>query len=564
MRSLSSVRAGWVYPLIVALWAVASGCSRTSFDEAVIARVNGETITAGQFRNALLRKLQSPARIDTTSLAGKIRLLNELVDERLMVQVARQRRLDGDPEIQRKVERYREQALVSKLVEREVVDKVIPEGKLKEFYRKYAGEIRLRYILLRVPPKNRDAEQKAAKRIRQLWQRARAGESFAQLAREASDDGNTAARGGDLGYVRWGSLPADFQEQAFVLDVGELSNPIRGKAGYYLLKLEDRIRGSFEEEKPFIKWQLEAVYGKTIRLRRQAYFDRLLKRYEAEFHRGNYKRFASLVTRPRYPFEHITGKNREIVLASFRSGKVTVGDIVDRLGRKGANYRWDERNIDEWTRTLVSRRIAVAEAQRQRIDVDDAVREYEDRLLLDRIQQLEIDRKVTVQDSEMVAYFEKHRSDFVEPEMFRVREILVRDPVEAEEVARQAKAGKDFVQLAREHTVRPWARKRHGDLGYFPASRFPEIAQAAQRLHRKGEVAGPISVAEGFSVIQFLGRRPPRPKVFKEAREKIRTILIDKKRQERREQWLRELRQRASIEIDKRRLQQLFPQHRPS
>jgi parvulin-like peptidyl-prolyl isomerase len=533
------------------------GCGQNR-DKAVVANVNDDAITVAEFRRALLREYQSPARIDTLSLADKRAVLDRLIDESLIAQAARARRLDQDPQIQRKVENFRKTALVSELIERQVIDKIITEGKLRDFYRKYAGELRLRYIMLRVPPGDPVAEERARAAIQALWRRAQAGESFAKLAREASEDGNTAAKGGDLGYVRWGDLPADFQEQAFALDVGELSTPIRGKSGYYLLKLEKKVRGSFEEEKPRIKWQLKAVFAKTIRLRKEAYLDKLLGRYETEFRRGNYKRFASLVKRPRYPFENITGENRHLVLASFRDGEVTAGDLVDHLGRRGSNYRWDERNIDEWTRTLARRAVAVAEAERRGIDVYDVVLEYENKLLRERLEEIEVKQAVSVDQEEIAAYFEEHRSDFVEPEMVRVREILALDPVDARDLLRQVKEGKDFARLARMYTARSSFQQRDGDLGFFPRSKYPEIAKVAFSMKRRGEIAGPISVKEGYSIIQFMERRPARPKTLAESKEKIRNILLEKKRRERRRHWLEELRQAAQIEINETLLAELF------
>jgi peptidyl-prolyl cis-trans isomerase D len=72
-----------------------------------------------------------------------------------------------------------------------------------------------------------------------LLERVRAGESFNELAKEYSQDPGSAAKGGDLDYFTRGVMDKDFEEAAFSLDVGEVSEPVRSLFGYHLLKVED-------------------------------------------------------------------------------------------------------------------------------------------------------------------------------------------------------------------------------------------------------------------------------------------------------------------------------------
>ena len=65
------------------------------------------------------------------------------------------------------------------------------------------------------------------------------GKSFEDAAAEYGTDG-TRATGGDLGYFSSGMMVAPFEEAAFALETGELSQPVESQFGWHLIKLEDR------------------------------------------------------------------------------------------------------------------------------------------------------------------------------------------------------------------------------------------------------------------------------------------------------------------------------------
>jgi peptidyl-prolyl cis-trans isomerase C len=71
----------------------------------------------------------------------------------------------------------------------------------------------------------------------QILERIRKGESFADLARELSIDRGSGKRGGDLGFFGRGQMVKPFEEAAFKLKKGELTNePVRTQFGYHIIK----------------------------------------------------------------------------------------------------------------------------------------------------------------------------------------------------------------------------------------------------------------------------------------------------------------------------------------
>ncbi len=70
-------------------------------------------------------------------------------------------------------------------------------------------------------------------------QKIEAGEDFAELATEYSEDPGSASNGGSLGYFSRGKMVPEFEEVAFNLEVGEVSEPVQSQFGFHIIKVDD-------------------------------------------------------------------------------------------------------------------------------------------------------------------------------------------------------------------------------------------------------------------------------------------------------------------------------------
>lgn len=112
-----------------------------------------------------------------------------------------------------------------------------------------AEERQARHILLQLAADASAQEVEAARlKATSLLERIRAGEDFATVAKAESQDPGSARNGGDLGFFGMGVMDKAFEEAAFSLQEGELSEPVRSAFGYHIIKLE-AIKGG--ETKPF-------------------------------------------------------------------------------------------------------------------------------------------------------------------------------------------------------------------------------------------------------------------------------------------------------------------------
>ena len=104
-------------------------------------------------------------------------------------------------------------------------------------YRQDAA-IRATFISFPKTPSAED-EEDAKDEIHRILEEARSGEEFSQLAEDYSD-GPTGPRGGDLGFFGKGRMVKPFEEAAFVLAPGEISEPVHTQFGWHIIKVEEK------------------------------------------------------------------------------------------------------------------------------------------------------------------------------------------------------------------------------------------------------------------------------------------------------------------------------------
>jgi peptidyl-prolyl cis-trans isomerase D len=111
--------------------------------------------------------------------------------------------------------------------------------------------VRARHILLKLAADAGEAEVAAAEeRARGLRERIEAGEDFAEIAAENSDDPGSKGSGGDLGFFGRGQMVKPFEDAAFALSPGSLSELVRSDFGIHIIRVEERNAASqtpFEE-----------------------------------------------------------------------------------------------------------------------------------------------------------------------------------------------------------------------------------------------------------------------------------------------------------------------------
>ena len=247
-------------------------------------RVNDETISYQRFQGFYVeyrnsKGVQVGARGDQLELLKQLRIeaMDLMIEQELVKQAAEKEGIEGDPaDVDKHIEELRavfdsDEQFRMKLegdgftedtyrrhVERMAAAKVyldriradaadVRDAEVEKFYEENEGrltlpeQVRVRHILLTWKPMGTQDDRAAiAKQMEPILERARAGEDFAALAREFSEDSATKGNGGDTGFFHRGTMVPAFEDVAFSLDPGEISEPVSTVFGVHILKLEDR------------------------------------------------------------------------------------------------------------------------------------------------------------------------------------------------------------------------------------------------------------------------------------------------------------------------------------
>ncbi|WP_442958015.1 peptidylprolyl isomerase [Phenylobacterium sp.] len=203
-------------------------------DQAV-ARVDGKTVWASDVkREAVAQGLIGEGEpLDASSELFR-RVLDEVVDQKLLASEALERKLDKDPVAQRRLAAARERILGDMLVE-SVVSDAVNENAIRGLYQeqlklaKRSEEIRARQIVVATP-----AEAEQVKKL------LAAGASFEALAMERSTDAATRFNGGDLGYFTTDVMPEAYDAALKDARAGQVVGPFAVEGGFAIVKVEDR------------------------------------------------------------------------------------------------------------------------------------------------------------------------------------------------------------------------------------------------------------------------------------------------------------------------------------
>jgi peptidyl-prolyl cis-trans isomerase C len=261
----------------------------------IAAKVNGVPITTLELNRTFQAHVQVPyAVVQEDPRAKEVlrQILDNLIDRELLLQQAKSMKMTVTPQqvdtqVRQLAQRFPspeafEQALTAQnvsmdavkkdvesqllrqqLVKKEVLDKVTVNARdVQSFYDKnkdkYVEEeqVHARHILVRVPQEVSPADDAKLKgKADEALKRAKKGEDFAALAKELSDDGSKA-NGGDLGFFPRGRMVPAFEEAAFALQPGQISDVVRTQFGYHIIKVEEHKTGralGFDEAKEQVK-----------------------------------------------------------------------------------------------------------------------------------------------------------------------------------------------------------------------------------------------------------------------------------------------------------------------
>jgi parvulin-like peptidyl-prolyl isomerase len=294
--------------LIVAGLAAGFAADNVKVVEEIAAKVNGDIITRGELAKKR-QDIEAEARRQGLSGARLKEAVDEVIanalrdeiDTLLLVQKGKDLNINVDAEITRRLAeiqvqqkisdpdkfqafirentgmsyedfklQMKNQMLTQRVIGQEVARSVVvPEAEAQKFYDEHKSEymrkesqVFLSQIVVSTEGKTPEQVAVAEKKAKDLAARAQKGEKFNELARDNSDDVETAKNGGQIGPMSKGLMDKPIEDLVFAQKKGFVSDPIRRPNSFLILKVDDRFEAGqapFEEVKGEIQDRISQV-----------------------------------------------------------------------------------------------------------------------------------------------------------------------------------------------------------------------------------------------------------------------------------------------------------------
>jgi len=202
-------------------------------NDEVLLTIDGKPVTKSEFEY-IYKKNNSNVYSEADKKSPKD-YLELFIDFKLKVLEAENLQMDTLQSFKDELAGYRKEAAAPYLT-----DHNFDEQFVHEMYRRMTQEVNASHILLRLDPNaTHGQEEKVLNKIQGIRQEIIDGKDFAQAANEYSEDPSVETNHGELGYFTAFMMVFPFENAAFETPVGEISEPVRSKFGYHLVKVND-------------------------------------------------------------------------------------------------------------------------------------------------------------------------------------------------------------------------------------------------------------------------------------------------------------------------------------
>ncbi|NQT26651.1 peptidylprolyl isomerase [candidate division KSB1 bacterium] len=566
--------------LLIALLSI--GLTQCSRDNRTVAQIGThERITSGEFEKSfasLIEKLE-PGTVDHELIKGH---LDDLIESRLIMLAAYDKKLDQDSVMLEKMKEFKRRTLIDQLWQNEIVDYIVGEQEIRDFYAKSDIQINARQIVIYVDAKGDSTEEMAAlEKANDLIQKVKDSQSFSRLARQYSDDRKTARKGGEMEPLMYRLDDNTITEAAFNMKKGELSEPIRTKSGYVLLMVDDIQevnKRTYEAAYDGMKKYILDTRSKETEERAKAYVDTLWNKQNAAW---NDETIDTLTTLFR---QWKKGQNQLVLIDSlealpedfknrmvFTSNEqnLSVADLLVYYKKMLAQYnRLAMENKKSFQRVLLTElryRLLQDQAVRDRLDRDEQfIKKMNDKVKNDVISQKrrQIQGDVKPTEDELKTYYEENKDTrYITQKKVEIQEILVRSEDLANELLQRIEAGEDFGELAEKYTTRKGHKEKKGMVKAFGKGAMGKAGEKAFEMS-VGEIAGPLSSTDNKqAIIKLIGIIEPEPRPYSAMVGTVRRDFITDVKDKRMADWVAEQTEVRGVNINEDLLEAIRKAH---
>jgi peptidyl-prolyl cis-trans isomerase SurA len=353
----------------------------------------------------------------------------------------------------------------------------------------------------------------------------KAGVDFDELVLKYSDDTGTKNKGGDLGFFERRMMVKEFDEAAFKMEIGEISEPIQTNFGHHIIKLTDKMEyPSFEEERE----NLKKMYEKQ---RYQVDYDNLINSLRVKY---NYSLNDATV-------DLLVGKSDSVrfgmeypkldlvkdeVLFTYAEKTVTAGEFLFKVNSTGTFagkpiFVRDEvvNAINKLSEDLLKEEEAL-NLDKVNLQFAALMNDYRDGIYIFKLQEEEVWNKVIIDSASVYNYWNENKENYSLKERISFSEIFSMKDSLINIYYKSLVEGASFDSLANLYTERPGKKERSGFYELQDVD-FSDFSKEANKLENAGDYSEPIPFSGGYSIFKLIERQSARLKTFEEAKAEV-------------------------------------------
>ncbi|MFH0991319.1 MAG: peptidylprolyl isomerase [bacterium] len=390
------------------------------------------------------------------------------------------------------------------------------------------------------------------------------GMPFDSAAMLYSQDDGSSTRGGDIGSYELTQIPPQFSDLFYSMKVGAMTEPIRQPYGYHIFKLtEVKDVASFQESEKDIRTQYQS---RSFNTDFQQYVAQMKKKFrlsvDSSVAQTVSTSFDSAATASDSLWaDALTPELRKKTIFSYAQKIFTVNDFISFIS--STDEFKQTKLIPDNVRTILSRIMEVKTLEEQTLQstayvagFENLMSEYEEGILMYRIEQEAVWLKTSVNDSTLHAFYEKNKEQFRWPDRTSFAEIAVSSDSLCKVLYDRTIHGADFQELAAQYTVRPGYKEKKGLWGLHTAD-VNELSRVAAPL-AVDSISAPFQSSYGWSIVKVLGKDSSRVKTFDEAVSELAGRCVEEVTKVRSEEWVKSLKNKYPVTIDREKLAQAF------
>ena len=505
-------------------------CFRKNYQDRA-AYVDGYPITRLEFDDEVSK---SPAQYE--KFDEKLKLLNTMIDDRLLYAAALKAKLMESPDFTSQMSDFRRDQMLQTWYDHDVVKKVAVDDTMKKnFYQAHLSD----YI---TPEQvhGREIQVKTRELADSLYDLVTTQKQPFDSIAKARSVAPDKDRGGDMGFFRKNVRAKEIDDAAFSMKQGDVSRPIKTTDGFVILKVEDK-RERKERTYDDVASEIEG------RLKPEKTQARLNDQLEA-LKKGHVDQDTAAIT------------NGKETLAVVDGQPVLMADVNKMMERVPPMYRAQFDNPEGKKRILdqlLTEKLVLRLAEQEKLwlssDVVAATIDREHTLLNSLIKKHESTDRVKIEDKEIQADYKKTIKDFKVPEQVHAKEIVFKSRATADSVRRlltDSKHPVSFDSMAKTVSVAT-SRWNAGDMGLITRGQKPKPVENALFSLKPKAISPVVKISDtSFTILKVEEHKAATVRPLTEVKPKIEHKLRQEAEKKLLDEYLAGLRKGAKITIE--------------